>query len=204
MALSALPLAPLGGRTAHLCIDMQNLLGPESPWHAPWAVEVLPKVTRIAEAHASRTIFTRFVPPADPETLPGTWRRYYARWDRLTARKIDPALIELLPPLRALVPPAAVIDKPVYSPFTGRRLKALLRARSIETLVVTGAETDICVLATVLAAVDLGYRVVVVEDAICGSADSTHDALLTFYRDRLSLQVELAGTEAVLAAWPDS
>jgi nicotinamidase-related amidase len=201
MAATGRTLAALDARAVHLCIDMQNLLGPESPWHAPWAAGVLPNVTRIAEAHAGRTIFTRFVPPADPEALPGTWRRYYRRWDRLTARKIDPHLIELLPPLKALVPPAAVIDKPVYSPFTGRRLKAMLRARAIETLVVTGAETDICVLATVLAAVDLGYRVVVAEDAVCGSADSTHDALLTFYRDRLSLQVELADTGAILAAW---
>jgi len=33
----------------------------------------------------------------------------------------------------------------------------------------------------------------VVEDATCGTVDATHDASLTFDRDRLSLQVELAG-----------
>jgi nicotinamidase-related amidase len=32
-------------------------------------------------------------------------------------------------------------------------------------LTVTGSETDVCVLATVLDAVDLGYRVIVVRDA---------------------------------------
>ncbi|MHC2279292.1 hypothetical protein ACVME8_005935 [Bradyrhizobium diazoefficiens] len=38
------------------------------------------------------------------------------------------------------------------------------------------AETDVCVLSTVLSAVDLGFRVVIVEDALCSSSDVGHDA----------------------------
>jgi nicotinamidase-related amidase len=45
--------------------------------------------------------------------------------------------------------------------------------------VITGAETDVCVLSTVLNAVDLGFRVVIVEDALCSSSDVGHDALMT-------------------------
>jgi nicotinamidase-related amidase len=33
-------------------------------------------------------------------------------------------------------------------------------------LIISGSETDVCVLATVLAAVDLGYRVIVVRDGV--------------------------------------
>jgi nicotinamidase-related amidase len=73
----------------------------------------------------------------------------------------DPRLIELVPPLAALAPRAEVIDKRVYSRFSGPELSDLLRRRGIESLVITGAETDVCVLAAVLDAVDLGYRVVV-------------------------------------------
>jgi nicotinamidase-related amidase len=46
-----------------------------------------------------------------------------------------------------------------------------LRQREADALIVSGSETDICVLATVLDAVDLGYRVIVVRDAVCSSSD---------------------------------
>lgn len=71
----------------------------------------------------------------------------------------------------------------------------------VDTVVITGAETDICVLTTALGAVDRGYRVVLVSDALCSSSDETHDALMTFYNQRLSQQVETADTETVLSIW---
>jgi nicotinamidase-related amidase len=57
----------------------------------------------------------------------------------------------------------------------------MLDGSKVDTLVVTGGETDICVLATVLGAVDRGFRMVLVSDAICSSADQTHDALMELY-----------------------
>jgi nicotinamidase-related amidase len=101
-------------------------------------------------------VFARFVPPHRPDEVPGCWRRYFERWSDMTRERMDPKLIELLPDLHALVPPAAVVDKHRYSPFTASGLLALLREWDTEALVVTGAETEVCVLATVLGAVDLG------------------------------------------------
>ncbi len=137
----------LGDSAAHLCIDMQTVFAERTDWHVPWMQRVLPTVQRIAEARVERTIFTRFVPPNDPEQMPGSWQRYYRRWRHMTGEQIDPAMIELVPPLRALVPPARVIDKFHYSPFTEQALPDLLRQRRIDTLVITGGETDVCVLA---------------------------------------------------------
>jgi nicotinamidase-related amidase len=48
--------------------------------------------------------------------------------------------------------------KRVYSSFSEPALGDLLRRRKIDSLLITGAKTDVCVLATVLDAVDLGYR----------------------------------------------
>src|SRR5204862_3290179 len=102
---------------------------------------------------------------------------------------------------RRLSPPAAVIDKRVYSPFAEPALPQLLRERQVDTLVITGAETDVCVLAAVIDAVDRGYRVVLTEDAICSSSDETHDALMTLYGNRFSQQIETAEADAILEAW---
>jgi nicotinamidase-related amidase len=110
-------------------------------------------------------------------------------------------LIELVEPLARFVPPAETLDKRVYSPWTEGRLDDLLRGSDIDTLIVTGGETDVCVLATVLGAIDRGFRVVLVEDAICGSADETHDALMALYRSRFAEQVELAAMQEVLEGW---
>ncbi|HET7717858.1 MAG TPA: isochorismatase family cysteine hydrolase [Bauldia sp.] len=193
--------AHLTDRTVHLCVDMQRLFAPGGPWPTPWMERVLPAMTAIATAHAARTVFTRFIPPEKPEHMPGAWRDYYRRWREVTGEHLDPEMLELVPPLAALVPPAVVIDKPVYSAFHGDRLRRLLSERGADALVVTGGETDVCVLATVLGAVDSGYRVLLVTDAVCSSSDAGHDALMTLFSTRFSLQVELTTAEALLSAW---
>jgi nicotinamidase-related amidase len=43
------------------------------------------------------------------------------------------------------------------------------------------------VLATVLDAVDIGYRVIVVRDSICSSSDEGHDMLVRLYHTRAIL-----------------
>jgi len=58
-----------------------------------------------------------------------------------------------------------------------------------------------CVLSTVLDAVDLGVRVVLPVDALCSSSDEMHDALLGLYRNRFSEQVETTTTDGILANW---
>lgn len=68
-------------------------------------------------------------------------------------------------------------------------------------MVISGAETDVCVLSTVLSAVDLGFRVVIVEDALCSSSDVGHDALIAMYRTRFHGQVDLVTSEELPDHW---
>jgi nicotinamidase-related amidase len=201
MGQQGLQHGPLTGSCAHLCVDMQNLFAGETEWHTPWMERVLPVVERIAGAWPERTIFTRFIPAERPGEGEGTWRRYYERWSAMTLEALPPGSIDLLPPLARLAPPAQVIDKRVYSPWMEPALDQLLRTRGIDSLVVTGAETDVCVLATVLGAVDRGYRVVIPTDALCSSSDHTHDAMLTLYRERYGQQVEAVTADQLLGSW---
>lgn len=199
--MDRLPFGPLDDHTVHLCIDMQNLFALDTPWHTPWLTRVLPVIADIAGRHPERTVFTRFIPPQRPEQLPGSWRRYYERWRDLTLERLEPRLLDLVPRLAALAPPATVIDKHFYSPFSEPRLRDLLSRRGADSLVMTGAETDVCVLSAVLDAIDLGYRVVLATDALCSASDQTHDALLTLYRNRFAQQIETADSGTILASW---
>ena len=196
-----LQLGPLTPRTVHLAIDMQRLFAPGSPWASPWIERILPMVAAIAAHRPERTLFTRFVPPRRAEDMPGTWQRYYRRWPMMTREALDPSMIELLPPLGSFAPPAAIVDKSTYSAFSVQAVLAWLREREADGVIVTGAETDVCILATILGAVEWGYRVTIVTDAICSSWDPGHDALLSLYATRFSEQIDTADSETVLREW---
>jgi nicotinamidase-related amidase len=149
-------------------------------------VRVLPVVATLAGRHPERTLFTRFIRPERPDQMPGMWQRYYTRWRPATRECLDLNLLELMPPLAALCPPEIVIDKTRYSGFAEPKLLAHLREREADALIISGSETDICVLAIVLSAVDLGYRVIVIRDAVCSSSDEGHDMLMRLYHTRLA------------------
>ncbi|GMO18073.1 cysteine hydrolase family protein [Bradyrhizobium ottawaense] len=185
----------------HLCIDMQNIFAPGGLWATPWMDRVLPTIASIVARHQARTIFTRFIKPQDPEDRPGQWQSYFHRWSQATRKHLPPSALELVPALSKFVPPAAMIDKPAYSAFSNPALAGRLTDKNVGTVVISGAETDVCVLSTVLSAVDLGFRVVIVEDALCSSSDVGHDALMTMYRTRFHGQVDLVTTEELAEFW---
>lgn len=191
----------LGTNCRHLCVDMQRLLAEDTAWHMPWMKRVAPTVASLAAAHPSHTIFTRFVPARHPGEGQGTWRRYYERWACMTIEAIGEEMVGLIPELKQFVPPAFVLDKTTYSPWFRTDLDSRLRHDGVDALIVSGGETDVCVLSTVLGAVDRGYRVILAADAVCSSSDEAHDASLTVYATRYSQQVETATAAEILGAW---
>jgi len=195
-----LSFGPLGEDWVHICVDMQTMFEAETAWRAAWMPRVLPSVVALVEVAPERTLFTRFIPPREGAEVRGTWRRYYSRWEMMTRDRLDPAMIELVPPLQKFVPPARVFDKLVYSPWFDGRLWAQLSRLAVDTVVVSGTETEVCVLATVMGTIDHGYRVIIATDAICSSADSTHDAMLQIYHSRFGMQVETATTLEIVEA----
>lgn len=195
-----LAYGPPGERTIHLCIDMQRLFDKGSDWEVDWLRRVLPNICDLVERIPDRTIFTRFITPETLEDAPGAWRRYYQKWPQMLRRTLEPDLLRLLPELEIHLPPARLFDKAVYSPWMDGRLHGMLQQDRIDTVVMTGGETDVCLLAAIMGAVDLGYRVIVVSDAVCSSTDDTHDAAMEMYAKRFGQQIEMVETEALIAA----
>ncbi len=118
----------------------------------------------------------------------------------MTGEHLHEELLRLQPSLQVFVPPARVFDKMTYSPWVDGRLAVQLRSENVDTVAVTGGETDVCVLATVLGAIDLGFHVIVLRDAVCSGTDETHDAAIDLLGARFSAQLEMMTTEEFLSA----
>ena len=190
-----------GDTAVHLCVDMQKMFAEDTEWKMPWLKRVLPNIIGITSAHPEKTIFTRFIPARKPGQGVGMWRHYYERWASMTIDQIGPAMVGLVPELATFVPPARVFDKHVYSPWTGSELHQQLRSTGIDTVIITGGETDVCVLSTMLGAIDWGFRVILVTDALCSSADETHEAMMNIYMNRFGEQAETVTTDTLLESW---
>lgn len=190
------------GKWRHICVDAQRMFAEDTPWHVPWMARVLPQLEEISRRHADRTIFTRFMTPEGVGDAVGGWEQYYQKWWMMTGEHLPRELLGLAPSLQVLVPPARVFDKLTYSPWVDGSLYSHLQKEAAETVVVTGGETDVCVLATVLGAIDCGFHVIMLSDAVCSGADETHGAAVDLLGDRFSVQLSLMSTEEFLSAVP--
>jgi nicotinamidase-related amidase len=186
------------GNWVHLCVDMQAMFAEDTPWHVPWMSGISPTVVEVAARHPDKTVFTRFVPPTSAGEAVGMWKDYYRKWEAMTLSRMDPRLVDVVPELARFVPPARTFDKMTYSPWVDGRLHRILQAEGVRSVAITGGETDVCVLAAVLGAIDLAYAVKLLSDAVCSGADETHDATLQLLDDRFSVQVEVLTTEEFL------
>jgi nicotinamidase-related amidase len=47
----------------------------------------------------------------------------------------------------------------------------------------------------------MGYRIIVVRDAVCSSSDEGHDMLMRLYHTQYTEQIETADAATILARW---
>ena len=182
----------------HIVIDMQRLFAEETPWHTPAIGGIIDNVTALSKAYAGRTLFAKFMLPATPEHAQGRWQTYYRRWRAVTTEQMDPALQDLMEPLRSMAAPDAILEKTVYSAFNSPGLADRLKREGVETLIFSGVETDVCVLSSVMDAVDLGFHVIVATDAVASGDMRSHQAVLDHVFPRIGEQVDLRPTAELL------
>ena len=103
---------------------------------------------------------------------------------------------ELMP-----MPQEIVIDKPGFSAFEGTALGALLNARSIRTLVISGITTEVCVSSTLRSAVDRGFRCLTVRDACASSYPHLHSAALEMIAVEGGVFGRVVDSAEVIASW---
>jgi nicotinamidase-related amidase len=201
MTIEGLRFGAIGARAVHAAIDMQRLFAEDTEWASPAVREITPNVARIS-AHAPHlTLFTRFLTPERAEDAQGQWQIYYRHWKSVLGHRIGADVLDLIEPLRRFTPPARIIDKYVHSAFEAPRFQETLDELEADTIVFSGVETDVCVLATALTAIDRGYRTILISDAIASSSPGGHRASLDGIYPRFDQQVELIDTDTLLKAW---
>jgi len=67
--------------------------------------------------------------------------------------------------------------------FTGTNLDFVLRNMDIESIIVMGFLTDQCVLATAIYGGDIGYDLLLIDDACTGTTKENHDAVIRLAKD---------------------
>jgi nicotinamidase-related amidase len=96
-------------------------------------------------------------------------------------------------------PDELVVDKGRYSAFHRTDLDSQLKALGVDTLIVCGVLTDVCVLGTVFDAFALGYRIRLVSDACTTTTQAGHySALLIMTNWVYALEI-LTGAQCLRA-----
>lgn len=192
---------PLSARSLHVVVDMQEVFASNPQWGFSGIHTIVPAVSRLAAAKPGQTLWTRFISAHSAEDAEGSWAALYRLWPGATLAA--GAQMDILPALLPLVSGEdAVFDKPTYSAFHNPAFGAALKERRADTLVLSGIETDVCVLATALEAVDRGYFVVLAEDAVTSSDPDGHRQILEVIPRRLKSQLFRSDVASILEQWP--
>ena len=173
-----------------IVVDMQEVVARDTLWHLPGVRDLLPTITQLTDAFGDDVAYSRHVPA--PDGGHGTWKRFYENWKALDE---DPSNWDLMPELAGRSGIHAA--KSTYSVFGAPELRAQLDRD--DELILCGVETDCCVLATALEAIDHGVPVTVVEDAVASPSPTGHEGALALFRRLDDDQVKVTTAARLLA-----
>ena len=177
--------------TALIVVDMQNyFMQPGMPACCDAARDIVPNINRLVTTvrGAGGTIVWIVT-----EALPASakdWPNLYelgddhvrqARIEQLAAGSEGHALWPSLSPIDSDL----TVTKTRYSAFIegSSDLEPQLRARLVDTVLITGVATNVCCESTARDAMMRGFRTVMVSDANAANSDEEHAAsLITFYQ----------------------
>ncbi len=145
-------------RPALLVIDIQNF------YFEGGRIPLVGSVAASLEARSALEAFrARKLPVIHVQHMPRGIERF------------EPGVTDPQLAIQANVAPLAgepVVVKHSFNSFLGTGLQELLKERGVKTLVIAGMQTHMCVEAAVRAGADLGYDIVLIEDA-CATRDLT-------------------------------
>ena len=170
-------------RSALLVVDMQEFfLDPASPAYMPQALPALNKARELVSffREAGRPVLFTAHAHEDPALDGGLMKQW---WKKVCLAGTPEAAVS-----PALEPrEGEVFQKCRYSAFTSPGLEEKLRGLGVDSLVVAGLKTNLCVESTVRAAFDLGFMCITAADATAARTEELHSASLAGLADGFAI-----------------
>jgi len=166
-------------KMAILVIDMLNeYLDPKGKLFCGECREIIPKIQKLVEFGRNRGIPIIYVNTSllsEGEPIAKKWGVHAIRgtWGA-----------EVIPELKPK-DGDRIIFKRTYDGFYNTELELTLRSMGIETVVVTGIHTHVCVLLTAVSAFNRGFNVIALEDCMTTGYKPNHESRLSFYKTHL-------------------
>ena len=177
-------------RTALVVIDLQNAFMDDAVGHAvcPAARDIVPNVNRLAAATRSAggavfwikntfdaTCLTEWSVMQDISTPEGRTKRAAAMSENTRGHELWPML--------DVRPEDEIVRKYRFSAFLpgASDLPARLRARGLDTVLITGTVTNVCCESSARDAMMTNFRVVMVSDGNAAATPAEHEASLTAF-----------------------
>jgi len=178
-------------RTALVVVDMQNAFMLPGVAHAlcPMAEKIVPNINRLAQAVRETGGTVVWIKTTFKEDALQSWSTYFEmvspqhgakRVEALTAGSKGHQLWDSLE-VRAQ---DLIVEKNRFSAFIqgSSDLAEILRARGLDTILVTGTVTNVCCESTARDAMMLNFKTVMVSDGNAAVTDADHNAsLCAFY-----------------------
>jgi len=196
---------------ALLIVDMQNdFVRKGAPMEVPDARVTIPQhqeLLAFCRESSIPIIYTKFVAGPkwtlmwewSPQLAPPIWacQRAHRRLYDDVGKELDCTDIvdEIYP-----TPNDYIVEKYGYGAFSHTNLEDILRSLHVESLVVTGTVTQICVEETAREAFHYGYRTTVVSDAVSSYSPDLHAATLKNFALKFGWVSTTAGVVQALAA----
>ena len=177
--------------TALVVVDMQNAFMLPGVAHSPclMAQEIVPNINRLAQAVRETGGTVVWIKTSYPAETLQSWSVLYGMIGPAGTEKRARALTEgskgheLWPELE-VKPADLTVIKNRYSAFIqgSSDLAAVLRARGLDTLLITGTVTNVCCESTARDAMMLNFKTVMISDGNAAVTDEDHNASLSnFY-----------------------
>ncbi|GAV21914.1 cysteine hydrolase family protein [Carboxydothermus pertinax] len=183
-----------GDRHCIVIIDMLNdFIGPNAPLRCPDGEKIVPNLQKLVEFAHEKGINVVFVQEAHRKNdadfrvrpvhaIKGTWGSDFIPELRPDEEKGD-----------------YIVQKRRHSAFAYTDLDLYLREEKIDTVVVTGVWTNVCVRSTASDALYHAYNVIAISDCCASKDEEMHQAGL---RD-MALFAEVMTLEEYMKEWPN-